>query len=160
MVRTPLASAGDTQRGVDSIPWSGRSPREENGSTPVFLPGESHGLRSLAGYSPWDSKRVKHGLATKQQQQQTFLHLALEHFSLFGLTVHELALIQTDKCPSKRLSPVRGHRKSESVSVHSFMYSLTINYIPGRMEGIGVLALNPVGHAQSQAGSWSSITSN
>ena len=24
--------------------------------TPVFLPGESHGLRSLEGYSPWGHK--------------------------------------------------------------------------------------------------------
>jgi len=24
--------------------------------TPVFLPGESHGQRRLAGYSPWDCK--------------------------------------------------------------------------------------------------------
>ena len=24
--------------------------------TPVFLPGESHGQRSLAGYSPWSDK--------------------------------------------------------------------------------------------------------
>ena len=24
--------------------------------TPVFLPGESHGQRSLAGYSPWGRK--------------------------------------------------------------------------------------------------------
>ena len=24
--------------------------------TPVFLPGESHGQRGLAGYSPWGSK--------------------------------------------------------------------------------------------------------
>ena len=24
--------------------------------TPVFLPGKSHGWRSLAGYSPWDHK--------------------------------------------------------------------------------------------------------
>ena len=24
--------------------------------TPVFLPGEFHGQRSLAGYSPWDHK--------------------------------------------------------------------------------------------------------
>ena len=24
--------------------------------TPVFLPGESHGQRKLAGYSPWDHK--------------------------------------------------------------------------------------------------------
>jgi len=31
------------------------SPGEGNGnSTPVFLPGEFHGQRSLAGCSPWD----------------------------------------------------------------------------------------------------------
>ena len=37
-----------------SIPGPGRSPGEENGQpTPVFLPGKSHGQRSLAGYSPW-----------------------------------------------------------------------------------------------------------
>ena len=27
----------------------------------------SHGQRNLAGYSPWDRKRVGHDLATKQQ---------------------------------------------------------------------------------------------
>ena len=27
-------------------------------SPPVFLPGESHGQRSLAGYSPWDLKEL------------------------------------------------------------------------------------------------------
>ena len=29
-------------------------------STPVFLPRESHGQRSLAGYSPWGSQKVRH----------------------------------------------------------------------------------------------------
>ena len=33
------------------IPW-----RREWTSTPVFLPGEFHGQRSLAGYSPWGCK--------------------------------------------------------------------------------------------------------
>ena len=33
------------------IPW-----RRERQPTPVFLPGESHGLRSLKGYSPWGHK--------------------------------------------------------------------------------------------------------
>ena len=37
--------------------------------TPAFLPGKSHGQRSLVGYSLWVLKRVRHGLATKQQQQ-------------------------------------------------------------------------------------------
>ena len=38
--------------------------------TPVFLPGECHGQRSLAVFSPQGHKRVGHLLATKQQQQQ------------------------------------------------------------------------------------------
>ena len=28
--------------------------------TPGFLPGESHGQRSLGAYSPWGLKRVRH----------------------------------------------------------------------------------------------------
>ena len=28
--------------------------------TPVFLPGKSHGLRRLVGYSPWGSQGVRH----------------------------------------------------------------------------------------------------
>ena len=41
-------NAGD----LGSIPESGRSPGEGNGKpTPVFLPGESQGRRSLVGFS-------------------------------------------------------------------------------------------------------------
>ena len=36
---------------VRKVPWS-----REWQPTPVFLPGESHGQRSLAGYSPWSHK--------------------------------------------------------------------------------------------------------
>ena len=32
--------------------------RREWQPTPVFLPGEAHGQRSLAGYSPWDHKEL------------------------------------------------------------------------------------------------------
>ena len=49
-------------------PWDGRVPwRRKWQSTPVFLPGKSHGQRSLADYSSWGRKRVRHDLATKQQ---------------------------------------------------------------------------------------------
>ena len=38
-------------------PWIGKIPwRRKWKPTPVFLPGESHGQRSLAGYSPWGCK--------------------------------------------------------------------------------------------------------
>jgi len=30
--------------------------KKEMATTPVFLPGESHGQRSLTGYSPWGHK--------------------------------------------------------------------------------------------------------
>ena len=43
---------------VGKIPW-----RREWQPTPVFLPEESHGQRSLMGYSPWDH-RVEHNWAT------------------------------------------------------------------------------------------------
>ena len=36
--------------------------------TPVFLPGESHGQRSLVGYSPWGHKRVRRDLVASQQR--------------------------------------------------------------------------------------------
>ena len=39
--------------------------------TPVFFPGESHGQKSLAGYSP-QGCRVGHDLAAKQQKVVLF----------------------------------------------------------------------------------------
>ena len=42
-------------------PWVGKIPwRRKWQHTPVFLPGKSHGQRSLAGCSPWGHKRVRH----------------------------------------------------------------------------------------------------
>ena len=56
MVKNPSASAGDV-RDSGSIPGSGRSPGGAHRQpTPVFLPGESHGQRTLVGYSPWGHK--------------------------------------------------------------------------------------------------------
>ena len=53
------------RQGFDS--WVGKIPwRRKWQPTPVFLPGKSHGQRSLAGSSPWGHKRVRHDLATKQ----------------------------------------------------------------------------------------------
>ena len=42
---------------LGSIPGLGKFPwRRKWQPTPVFFPGESHGQRSLMGYSPWDHK--------------------------------------------------------------------------------------------------------
>ena len=52
MVKNPPANAGDVSD-AGSIPGSGRSPGRAWQPTPILLPGESHGQRSLVGYSPW-----------------------------------------------------------------------------------------------------------
>ena len=52
-VKMSAWNAGD----LGLIPGSGRSPGEWKWQpTPVLLPGESHGGRSLVGYSPWGCK--------------------------------------------------------------------------------------------------------
>ena len=64
-------NAGD----LGSIPGSGRSSgRRTWQPTPVFLPGEFHGQRSLVGYSPWGHKE------SNMTEQLTC------HFSAFQLT--------------------------------------------------------------------------
>ena len=40
-------------------PWVRKIPRRRKWqATPVFLPGKSHGQRSLAGYHPWSRKEL------------------------------------------------------------------------------------------------------
>ena len=38
---------------AENIPW-----RRKRQPTPVFLPGEFHGRRTLAGYNPWGHKEL------------------------------------------------------------------------------------------------------
>ena len=52
----PACNAGDAGA-MGSIPGSGRSPGGVHGKPhQCSLPGESHGQRNLAGYSPWGHK--------------------------------------------------------------------------------------------------------
>ena len=62
VVKNPPANVGDIR---DSGSILGREVplEEEMAIIPVFLPGKSHGQRSLAGYSPWG-----HKIQTQQQQ--------------------------------------------------------------------------------------------
>ena len=50
---------------VEKIPW-GRKWQ----LTPVFLPGESHGQKSLAGYNLWGSKKSDTTVPEKQQREK------------------------------------------------------------------------------------------
>ena len=59
-------------------PWVGKIPwRRDWQPSLVFLPGTSHGQRSLVGYSPWCLKRVRHDLVTKQMHKQTLFSVCL-----------------------------------------------------------------------------------
>ena len=54
--------------------WIGKTPwRRKWQPTLVFLPGKSHGQRSLVGYCPWGRKRVRHDLATKTTTTSSLL---------------------------------------------------------------------------------------
>ena len=57
VVKSLPANAGEMRHGFDPwvrmIPW-----RRAWQPTPVFLPGESHGQRSLADYNPWVGKEL------------------------------------------------------------------------------------------------------
>ena len=67
VIKNPLANAGNA--GFD--PWVGKIPwRRAWQPTAVFLPEESHGQRSLAGYSPW-GRRVGFSGATEHAHTQS-----------------------------------------------------------------------------------------
>ena len=51
---------------VGKIPW-----RKERQPTSVFLPGESDGMRSLVGFSPWSCKDVN---TTEQLTLSLYFH--------------------------------------------------------------------------------------
>ena len=78
-VKNPPAHVG-TNPWVGKIPW-----RRKWHPTPVFLPGKSHGQRSLASYSPLGCKRVGHDSMTKQQQQQNMHSVKLTVLTVFSV---------------------------------------------------------------------------
>ena len=57
-------------------PWVGKIPwRRKWQPTLELLPRISHGQGNLEGSSPWGHKRVRHNLATKNQQNHSQAHL-------------------------------------------------------------------------------------
>ena len=57
MVKNLLANAGDIRDAFQSLGWEDPLKRKWQ-PTPVFLPGESYGPRSLVGYSLWSCKEL------------------------------------------------------------------------------------------------------
>ena len=74
-VKNPLVNAGEI-RDSGSISGSG-SPRQGGAwqPTPVFLPGEFHGQRSLVGYGSWGHKELD---TTEDTQHAHTCHLEIE----------------------------------------------------------------------------------
>ena len=58
VVKNPSANAGDIRDACSILGWE--DPLEEEEDTPVSLPGESHGQRSLVRLQSMESQRVGH----------------------------------------------------------------------------------------------------
>ena len=94
VVKNPPAKAGDEGYKFDpwvrKIPWSRKWQ-----ATPILFSGESHGQRSLAGYSPWGHERVGHNLATKQQHiyLDVLSHILFHHSLLQDIDYSYLSYV-------------------------------------------------------------------
>ena len=67
-------------------PWVGKSPwRRKWQPTPVFVPGEPHGQRSLAGCSPWGRRRVGHA-----EELDTTEWLIIQHTGTLYWAIQQL----------------------------------------------------------------------
>ena len=85
-----------------SIPRLGRSPGGGHGnSTPVFLPGESHGQRRRAGYNPQGHKELDTTEVTAHRTKVTTV-------TIFKCTVWASLIAQLVKnLPAMQETPVR-----------------------------------------------------
>ena len=93
MVKNLPANAGDKRCGFD--PWVGNMPwRRAWQPTPVFLPGESHGQRSLAGYSP-------RGHIELDTPEHLNMHTPNKGMINFSLSFHGLSQILSMRAPRK-----------------------------------------------------------
>ena len=84
--RPPAMLETRVQSWVGKIPW-----RRKWQPTPVFLPGESHGQRSLVGYSPWGRKElVGHDWATSHILWNAIKNLLHKNLKIIKLKIELL----------------------------------------------------------------------
>ena len=135
MVKNLLASAGDRHGFnplVGKISWRRKWQR-----TPVFLPGKSHGQRSLLGYSPWG-------------QKEKDKYCILTHISEKAMAPHSSTLawkIPWTEEPAglQSMGSLRvGHDWTTSLSLLTFMHwrrkwHPTPVFLPGESQGWGSL---------------------
>ena len=105
------------------IPGSGKIPgRREWQPTPVFLPGEFHGHRSLTGYCPWDCKesdtteQLTHIL--NPHTNLHYPHFTVEEVSAQGLN-NLSRIIQLKAAELRKPKAIGLHMLTPSTSRHS-----------------------------------------
>ena len=80
-------------------PWVGKIPwRRKWQPTPIFLPGESHGRRSLVGYSPWGGKE-------SDTTERLHFHFSLSIF-------HCIFVVQSLSCVQLFVTPWTAARQA------------------------------------------------
>ena len=113
--------------------------------TPVFLPGESHGQKSLVSYSPWGCKELD---TTEQLTQHLLegLRLKLQYFGYLMRRADSLEkTLMLGKIEGRRR---RGRQRMRSLDgiINSREFKQTL----GNSEGQGSLACcSPLGHKES-----------
>ena len=98
-------------------PWVGKIPwRRSQQPTPVFLPGESHGQRSLAVYSPWGHK----GSGTIEDLESTKMILII---------INLLIKYVNSKAAKAEVQPSHYSQKKNNTFSDSFQKFLHLNYL-------------------------------
>ena len=107
-------------------PLSGEDPLEEEmATTPVFLPGESHGQRNLVGYCPWGPIE----LAMTEWLMHTHTHMNLN--ILFSISVKNSIVCVCDcilycSCQPKNLAYI--YMQESSMSKYSGCFKPLLIY--------------------------------
>ena len=107
-----------------SLGWE--DPLEKEMATPVFLPGESHGQRSLVGYSPWGCKELDMTGGATEQQEQIFL--LQNKNSSFSLKYKNKSFKNTWVFLNRKLNEVR-KRMSQSPLLSTCGLCLTVRMV-------------------------------
>ena len=102
-------------------PWVGKILwRRQWQPTPGQLPGKSHGWKSLVGYSPWGSQRVRHDWATSllifHQMDITYLIETVTQWRL-SLVLPLYTISPNSSCRAIRGVRVTGPRISSCLAI-------------------------------------------
>ena len=114
VVRNPPSAAGDA-RDMGSDPWVRKLPwRRKWEPTPVFLPGKSHGQRSLVSYSPqgcksWTQLKNEHSTALSCQKCPINVFNCLILWFIFCCIYFEQVYFKTVTILFVNFYPCRGY---------------------------------------------------